>query len=206
MYYFSRAWPDVSNIEHTWKGLHEPLFQLLLTEEVVHTQAHGGKWVTVREAIFQRLLGDKPTDLLLRILLSVNLPAVTVPSHVLRAVDMYAPGQAEITPALIRNVLRQALSSYTSLVRKDKLLLLTFSLSDDDFKDLDGLQLLPLANGTFAQFQHRARPVYISSREHPQALLPGLDDRFLDTNVDKDILQKLQTAASKGGFCYSFFQ
>lgn len=180
------------------------MFQLLLAKEVVHTQAQGGKWVTVREAIFQRLLGDGPTDLLLRILLSVNLPAVTVPSHVLRAVDMYAPGKAEITPALIRNVLRQAPSSYTNLVRKDKLLLLKFSLSDDDFKHLSGLQLLPVANGTFAQFQHFARPVYISSHEHPQALLPGLDDHFLDTNVGKDILQKLQTASSRGGFCFSF--
>lgn len=158
--------------------------------------------MTVREAIFQRLLGEELTDLLLRILLSVNLPAVDVPSHVLRAVDMYAPGKAEVAPALIRNVLRQAPSCYTNLARKDKLLLLKFSLSDDDYKDLSGLQLLPLANETFAQFQHRARSVYISSHEHPQALLPGLDDRFLDTNVDKDILQKLQTAASKGG-CHS---
>ena len=168
----------------------------------MHTHAQGGKWVTVREAIFQRLLGEESTDLLMRILLSVNLPAGNVTIHVLRAIDMYAPGKTEITPALIRNVLRQAPSCYTNLVRKDKLLLLKFSLSDDDFKDLSGLQLLPLANETFAQFQHHARSVYISSHEHPQALLPGLDDHFLDTNVDKDILQKLQTAASKGR-CYS---
>ena len=174
------------------------MFQLLLEEEVVHTQAQDGRWVAVDEAIIQRLLGDEPNDLLLRILLTANLPAVTVPSHVLRAIDMYAPHQVEITPSLIRRVLRQTPSCYTSLCRRDKLLLLQFSLSDKEFKDLHGLQLLPLANGKYAKFENRTSPVYISTPQHPQELLPGLDDRIVDTNIDEDILQNLQAAASQG--------
>ena len=165
---------------------------------MVHTKAKGGKWVNVKEAIFERLLADGPKDLLMGILLSVNLPAVTVPVHVLSAIDVYAPDQAEITPSFVRRVLRQAPSCYTSLHRRDKLLLLKFSLSDGEFKDLDSLQLLPLANGKFEKFQHRARPIYLSTPNHPQELLPGLDDRFLDRNVDEDILQSLQIATSKG--------
>ena len=120
----------------------------------------------------------------------------------LGAIDIYAPGHAEVTPTFIRSVLRQAPSSYTSLTRRDKLLLLQFSLSDGNFKDLDGLQLLPLANETFAKFQHRAKPVFIASPEHPQELLPGLDDRFVDTSVGKDILQRLQTATFRGRFFF----
>ena len=176
------------------------MFQLLLEEEVVHTEAQGGRWVTVDEAIIQSMAGDEPNDLLLRILLTANLPAVTVPSHLLSAIDIYAPHQPEITPSLIRHVLRQAPSSYTSLHRQDKLLLLQFSLSDGDFSDLHGLQLLPLSNGKFAKFEYHANPVYISSPQHPQELLPALDDSFLDTNVNEDILQHLQAATTQGMF------
>lgn len=204
MIFVARAWPEVSSIDQKWKGLQKPLFQLLLAEKVVHTQAQGGKWVTLRDAIIHRQLWGDQNDLLLRILLSVNLPSVTVPNHVLGAIDIYAPGHAEVTPAFIRSVLRQAPSSYTSLTRRDKLLLLQFSLSDGNFKDLDGLQLLPLANETFAKFQHRAKPVFIALPEHPQELLPGLGDRFLDTTVSKDILQCLQTATFRGRFLFNF--
>ena len=155
--------------------------------------------MTVKEAIFQRLLGDEPKDLLLRVLLSVNLPAVSVPSHILRAIDIYSPNQAEVTPRLIRRVLKQAPYSYRSLHRRDKLLLLQFTLRDGDFNDLHGLQLLPLSSGKFVIFERGARPVYIPSPKHPQELLPGLEDQFLDRNVHEDILEKLQIVASTGG-------
>ena len=154
--------------------------------------------MAVKEAIFQRGTEGEQNELLLKVLLSVGLPAVSVPSHVLQAVDVYAPGQDQITPPLIRYVLTKVPSCYTSLDDTEKLLLLQFCLSDRAFKDLDSLQLLPLANGTFAKFDSRATAVYIASTEHPQELFPGIPEKFLQNDLEEDILRNLRMAASGG--------
>ena len=154
--------------------------------------------MSVKEAIFQGGAEGEQDKLLLKVLLLVGFPAVSVPSHVLQAVDVYAAGQAQITPRLIRYVLRKAPSCYTSLDNPEKLLLLQFCLSDGAFKDMASLQLLPLANGTFAKFDSRATAVYITSPEHPQELFPGIPEKFLPNNLDEDIIRNLRCAASEG--------
>ena len=178
--------------------LEKPLFQLLMTEKVVHTQAQSGKWLTVKDVIFHRLPEDEQKELLMRVLLSADVPIVTVPNHMLSAIDAYGPDIAELTPYVVRLVLREVPSSYASLHRKEKLLLLRYSLSDCQFTDLYGLQLLPLANGTFGKFGSRANTIYIDSPKHPRELFPGIDHRLLDKQIDVDILQNLEAAALQG--------
>lgn len=177
------------------------MFQLLLTEKVVYTRAQSGKWLTVKDGIFHRLPEDRQKELLVRVLFSADVPIVSVPSHVLSAIDVYGPDKAELAPYMVRHVLRQVPSCYSSLHREEKLLLLRCSLSDRQFADLYGLQLLPLANGTFAKFGNRANTIYIDSPKHPRELFPGLDHRLLDKHIDAEILQNLEAAALQGTFC-----
>lgn len=193
-----RAWPDIHSVNLRWKSVEEPFFQFLLDKEVVHTEAKGGSWRKVKEAIFQKQSGDHWNDLLLRVLLSVGLAAVAVPRHVHSGLDKYASSKMEIEPRLIRHVLRELPSSYVNRGRQEKLVLLQFSLSDRHFSDLEGLQLLPLCNGQFARFEARATTVYITSAEHPKELFPALDDRFLDKSVHEDIVRVLKEAVSQG--------
>ena len=174
------------------------MFQLLLAKNVVHTEAKGGNWLAVSEALFQRRTDGEQLQLLQKVLLSIGAPTVTAPSHVLRALDAYALNQNEITPSLIRHMLRNVPLCYTRLEKTEKLLLLQFCLSDRAFKDLAGLQLLPLANGTFAKFDRSATTVYITSPEHPQELFPAKPETFLQNDLDEDILQRLTSAASEG--------
>ena len=171
---------------------------MLLEENVVHTQADGGSWVKIEDAIFQRQSEGQQNELLLRILISVGLSAVTVPGHVQSALDRYIPDKTEIKPLSMRLVLRQVPSCYTKLDRKEKLFLLQFCLRDRNFSDLDGLQLLPLSNGQFVKFENRAKAVYIASPEHPQELFPGVRDCFLDKTVEEGIIGNLQAAALQG--------
>ena len=195
-----RAWPDIHSVNQNWKSVEKPFFQILLDKDVVHTEANGGSWRNLKEAIFQKQSGDHWNDLLLRVLLSVGLAAVNVPRHVHSCLDKYASSKTEIEPRLIRHVLRELPSSYVNLDRQEKLLLLQFSLSDRHFSDLEGLQLLPLCNGQFAKFEARATTVYIASSEHPQELFAALDDRFLDKSVHEDIVRVLKEAVSQGTF------
>ena len=164
----------------------------------MYTEANGGSWVKIEDAVFQCQPEDELNELLIKVLLSVGLPAVAIPDHVSTALDKYSPGKTEIQPYLIRYVLQQRPSSYVNLGREEKLLLLKFSLSDGQFSDLEGLQLLPLSNGDFVEFEATARTVFISSREHPQDLFPGLDGRFLDRGLDQEIVDNLYETVDQG--------
>ena len=152
----------------------------------------------IEDAVFQCQPEDQLNKLLMKVLLSVGLSAVAVPDHVSRALDKYSPSKTEIQPNLIRYVLQQRPSSYVNLEREEKLLLLKVSLSDGQFSNLEGLQLLPLCNGNFVKFEATARTVFISSREHPQELFPGLDGRFLDRGIEEEILDNLYEAVDQG--------
>ena len=70
---------------------------------------------------------------------------------------------------------------------------------------MDGLELLPLANGGFDVFHFNPkkadRVIYVlpsSSSVEFQTLLPGLRDDFLEMDIDDDIKNWLIKAANRG--------
>lgn len=194
---FGRAWPDISCIDQKWDKVKEPLFQLLLQEEVVYTLADDGHWLTVEEAVFDRLPEKEPKELLQRVLLSANVSVVSVPSHVMDAIACFSTVK-HIKPSLIRKTLKQVPSCYKNLNRRKKLSLLQFCLKDRQFDKLCDLKLLPLSNGDFETFSKRRKRVYISSPQHPQKLFPSLEHRFADNTVGVEIIEKLKEVAEEG--------
>lgn len=173
------------------------MFQLLLQEEVVYTQADHGHWLMVEDAVFDRLPENEPRELLLRVLLTADLSVVSVPSHVMEAIAFFSPLK-NITPSLTRVTLKQVPSCYKKLEKQEKLLLLQFCLKDRKFSNLCDLELLPLSSGVFETFSNRGKRIYICSREHPRELFPGLKHRFIDDTVDVGIIEKLKEVADQG--------
>ena len=81
----------------------------------------------------------------------------------------------------------------------EKLCLLKFVLKDHMFSELLGLELLPVSDANFVPFTNSAdEAIYIASPTHPQELLPGLKDRFLNQEMDEDTLRKLEAVAEQG--------
>ena len=173
-----------------------PLFQLLCANEILYTPAHEGKWLHVQDAIAVRIDENETNELIVRVLREANQPVTPLPELVLNAVTKITE-ITEITPSLVRQVLKETPSCYESLSHMEKLSLLRFVL-EDDFPELLGLVLLPVSDGTFTTFTKSAQAVYITSPEHPQELVPGLRQRFLDQDVDESILRKLKTIAERG--------
>ena len=180
--------------------MQKPLFETLSTEKVIYTQAHGGKWLNAGEAIFDRLAKNEPKELLLKVLLEADQNVATLPTHVLKAVSVYTTATKEITSSLVRSVLRENPFCYSSLERIQKLYLLQFVINCDDnnFVELLGLELLPVASGDFVPFSNSGETIYISSPDHRQELLPGLQHRFLDQNIDENLLRGLEAVAKEG--------
>ena len=200
---FYEAWPNLEKTDPKWQEILPLLFKELLSRAPVHTSADGGKWLEIKDAIFNTLEKDaETTPVLLRALASANTRIVTAPRHVMNVIDKHYGNVTIITPKLVRDVLRQVPSCYLKFTRGDKLLLLKYVLQDSCFGDLYNLDLLPLSNGTFTRFVQKdhspCQPLYVSSEEHPQSLLPGLDHLFLDSSIKEDIRQQLETVATEG--------
>ena len=172
--------------------------ELLCNERVVYSPAHGGKWLNVEVATFDKLPENDPKELLVRVFIAANQNVATLPDHVLRALDLYAHLRTEITPLLTRRIFRETPSCYRSLSRLEKIQLLKFVLKDERFSDLLELELLPVTNRRFVSFSNTDQAIYISSSEHPRELLPGLQDQFLDQDIDDSLLQSLQAVSKQG--------
>ena len=200
---FCSAWPNIICIDPMWKKLIDPFFSKLLEHNAVYTDAGSGRWITVREAVFDQLDQSETKEVLLRVLLAANVPVVFVPKHVIRAITCYTSVK-KVNPSLVRSSMKEIPSCYKKLNRHEKLLLLNFCLEDGKFDSLFDLELLPLSDGKFIKFTSQSKPVYICSVEHPRELFPGLEDRFLDETIDETITQRLVSAGKQGETTFSF--
>ena len=194
-----RAWPDKNVIDPAWERLQEPFLQLLCGESFVYTPVSGGRWLKAEKAIFDTL--DKNDgelkQLLVTVLLQANQNVACLPDHVLETVTV----TQEITPSLVQNVLKEFPTCYRSLDRMQKLLLLKFVLNGQ-FEELLGLELLPNAKRGFASFSKKGEAIFICSRKPPQEinLLPGLEHRFLDHDIDEHLFKSLEAVEKQGVF------
>ena len=178
----------------------DPLLKSLCQKEVIYTHRGGGRWLRVEDSILNKIDDEYLKNLLTRVLLEAHQDIACLPDHVLKITDLYGNATKEITPSLVRDSLKNTPACYRSLGRGEKMRLLEFSLTaeDENFAELAGLELLPLASGVFTSFSTSAKAVYISSEDHPRELLPKLEDQFLDETIPKDILESLRVVAKKG--------
>ena len=182
-----------------------PLLEILCCANVVYTKASGGKWLKVEDAILDRLDEHQPKELLVSVLLEAHQNVATLPDYVLKAFTAVRnkPVVKEISPMLVRQILKESPSSYRNLGRIEKLNLLAFILNciDENFADLIGLELLPISSGTFKCFASPSvcdEAVYVCSPDHPRKMFPCLDHQFLDQNLDQNLLGMMEKVAKKG--------
>ena len=184
--------------------MQNPLLQTLCLANVVYTKASGGKWLKVEDAILDRLEEHQPKELLVNVLLEAHKNVATLPAYVLKAFTACGkPVINEITPMLVRQILKQSPSSYRNLGRMEKLNLLSFIINctDENFADLIGVELLPVSSGSFkyfASFSNCDEAVYVCSPDHPRKMFPCLDHQFLDQDLDQSLFEILQKVAKKG--------
>ena len=168
-------------------------------ESFVYSPVSGGQWLKAEEAIFDTL--DKNDSelkqLLVTVLLQANQNVACLPDHVLETVTV----TQKITPSLVQNVLKEFPTCYRSLDRMQKLLLLKFVLNGQ-FEGLLGLELLPNSKRGFSSFSKKGEAIFICSRKPPQEinLLPGLEHRFLDHDIDEHLFKSLEAVEKQGMF------
>ena len=198
-----RAFPDFSKVDRKWECMLPILFAELFKYPVVFTGAEGGQWIEARQAVFNTIAADdEATKVVLDILTNGRVKVVDVPDHVLQAIKKCCRINLNVINAAIVAGAYREVQSELSLPWEDKMKLLRYLLLQPKYELLDGLALLPLANGGFNVFHYNPkkadRPIYISTSAELCRLLPGLDDDLLEMDIDKDIKKMLIKAASKG--------
>ena len=202
-----QSWPNLPEVEKHWKHLLKPMFSILMTQRVFWTLADGGKWVTLEEAYLDRMVrvATEVRRVVLETLTEANEAVVTLPPHILKVIDYMKWPARKITPSHLRSLLKKKQKgswNIASVPKKKKLKLLQYVLQDENLKDMEGVPLLPLANGRFVEFRplrYNREPsaaVYVSSTRHPRSLFHNMEKKFLDDNVQSPALTYLTKAAS----------
>ena len=183
---FYRAWPDPRKVQGKWRELLQPLFEKIFQECVLSSTSV--PWVKVKEAVFIEK-GKQLEYVVSRVLTACGCKVVNAPKVVWNAVDICADREAVriITPSLVRSEVQDCQLVYDKEETSDKLKLLQYCLSDEDYSDLSGLVLIPLANGDFACFSDSIA-CYVCSKDFPQNFLPRNVDHLL-VNVSNQVLQ-----------------
>lgn len=169
-------WPDIAQVQHKdkWYAIAlDVLDQLFRQNVAVLSLAKDERmFITPSEAVFP-CNGPTGSDILAaikRTLVSSGENLVTLPGSVDRALKKAYPHLntlKKVTPTFLRKILHRI--NVTNISKDDKLCLLEYILSDGEYSELKGLQLLPLSNGSFRSFTDREEDTaLIDSEEFPR--------------------------------------
>ena len=200
---FYQSWPNLLSVENQWKGMLKPMFWILKEKTVLWSLS--GKWVRPQDAYLDRINSSREIrQVVLETFTQANESVVTVPHHVLEVIDNMKWTTLSITPSFMRSLLKKKQKgswNITSVPKSKKLKLLEYALQDENFLDMQGIPLLPLANGSFGEFRSlqynrdSRSAVYVSTARHPRSLFYTMDSKFLDETVQCPALDILSRAA-----------
>lgn len=169
-------WPDITQMKHKgkWHAVALDVLQHLFRKDmaVLSLAKDERKFVPPSKALLP-CSGPTSSGILAaleRTLVSCGANLVTLPRNVRSAIAGAHPRPdtlTHVTPALVRDVLRG--NAIPTLAKDDKIHLLEYALSDKNYRELEGLRLLPLSDGSFRAFtQREADSALIDSTEFPR--------------------------------------
>ncbi|KAF7656482.1 hypothetical protein LDENG_00040540 [Lucifuga dentata] len=201
-------WPDVAQIQHRdkWYTVALDVLHWLFRENVavLSLAKDETKFVTPSEAVFPCNGSTSPQILaaIKRTLVSCGENLVTLPDCVVKAIKEAYPDHStlrHVTPPFLRDILHRI--GVHNICKEDKLCLLEYILSDRKYKDLRGLQLLPLTDGTFRLFTDKEEDTaLIDSCEFPRELLPFCKHLFIPDELSTACSTHLRDLATKNLF------
>ena len=173
------CWPDIERVKGTpWESMLEPFYHSLLhCSRVVYTSNAGGNWISISDSVFVKdhCIPQPVQDAVI----SCQVNLVKLNDKCYNALQQYYGKISELTPALVRQYLKQKVDSYQSMPLRNKLVILHYCLIDDAYYDLIDLELLPMVDSNFCQFKSpnissTIDNIYVCTESFPSILLPEL--------------------------------
>ncbi|KAK7905077.1 hypothetical protein WMY93_017684 [Mugilogobius chulae] len=199
-------WPDLSKCSTKKNGMRWPWMCSSSSKDE-------RQFVTMSEAVFPC---NGPTPLktlaaIARVLVSRKKNLVTLSDSATRALKEAYPefsSLTHVTPAFLRDILHN--SGVQDISDMDKLTLLEYILSDKQYTELCGLQLLPLSDGSFKSFTNREETqFYLTARNFQGiyiaslvdlSLLPFCQSLFILQDLSSECVYHLRQVAKQNLF------
>ncbi len=193
--------PDPKIVRGHWNILMDPLYRVLLQQDVLYSEVRGGKWIKPQEAVLEddtQTAEEKDTVNALLVQGGENI--VKLPKYLKAVLDDYGYQPQVVSPAMVRQVLQNCPSVCHGLSRNKKLCVLQYILKDKNFSNLHEIPLLPLADGTFGVFMNPycLSEVYVIKNKSQRLILQGLEKILMDDNLDRHLNDLLNELANTG--------
>ncbi|KAK6186977.1 hypothetical protein SNE40_006231 [Patella caerulea] len=190
-----RILPNHENVTDNWKLITDPIFQQLYSTACMFTKREEGIWVEPQNTIFTELQDKTIVDSLEHAYLLCGKNFSRAPICIINAFGNHGPIPF-ISAEHLREELLQHPKVCSQLELKDKLNLLRYIL-DSDVSCLQGLKLLPLADGNFCTFTTGTpETVYIFEDVDDMKMFPGLEFHFVKSELEPDLYLKIQNQCS----------
>ncbi|KAK7495953.1 hypothetical protein BaRGS_00012654, partial [Batillaria attramentaria] len=201
---FYSAWPSMNDVDDMWRPLVQPLYNTLGADSSFYTQANGGQWIPLDQAVlpsFQAHFSVEVIEAVLKVYTETNQNLVRLPDHVKQGLEESGllGDMQTVDPHQVSDLLTECISQRLDSV--EKLLVFQYFCCNDDVPDLlVNKPLLPLSDGTFGVFRHRDDESSLTywCEKHLISLFPGLESVFCDASVPAEIWQHLHRIALAG--------
>ncbi|KAL2612990.1 hypothetical protein R1flu_024682 [Riccia fluitans] len=195
--YYS-LWPT-GNFSEPWLTLVKRLYARGLELPLLHTPAAGGKWITPAQALYHdEEFSD--ADNLATSLVAEGLPLVRVPDPLrVMLFEHCVTSPRVVLPRTVRDQLRRSGRQGKFTNRSCGLVLLEYCLGDviDDEAAgvLQGLPLIPLADGGWGVFGRRGKGNVFVCSELERKIFQGIPDKIVSREIPEGILARLKSIA-----------
>ncbi|CAC5371405.1 unnamed protein product [Mytilus coruscus] len=192
--------PDHRKITSHWDLIIDPFFEELLETPFLYSDSCGGKWICPDEAVFQIFEGEVSDEIkqtIYKIMQKNSIALVDAPDHIVGVLTERNHKVQTLSREFISSCMKSD-PSYESLSKQDKLNILDYLISDDDYSRLIGLNLLPLNNDTFCAFNNENQKSNVFVCKEEVFLFPGQEEKFVKVGLNEEIYNKFLTMAKKG--------
>ena len=179
------AWPDVIEVEKdsNWGSILEPFFNCLVKLNVLWTDdvlcvGSLGLWAHVAEVVIVPSDADiSVLTAIKKVMFKCGVKLVQVPNNVLMGLKYSKCKLTWLSPDLVRETLKTNPQHYIDVCKQEKLIILSYCLSDRAYSKIVGMVLLPLLNGTFETFEtlSSTRKVFLCTADYPSLLFKSFN-------------------------------
>ncbi|WOK94827.1 sacsin [Canna indica] len=199
---FFSHWPTAVGVE-PWASMVRKVYACIadLGIPVLYTKARGGQWISTKQAIFPDYNFPKAVELT-EALAIAGLPIICFSKPMVDRFLEVCPSLHFLNPHLLRTLLIRRKRGFKN--KETVVMTLEYCLSDmigSAFHEkLQGLPLVPLANGSFTMINKHGDGdrIFITSQNEFDLLKESLPHLLVDRTIPDEVFKKLYDMAQSG--------
>ncbi|XP_052814238.1 sacsin-like [Mya arenaria] len=198
--------PNIDNVNDNWKRFATNGIKCMQTEDVVFAN-DVGRWDVCQKCVFGTAGTFDAEEIKTSVRSSMKRMGksyVELDETTLKTLQtVFTTSVICVSPDLITRFLQES-NAYQCLADEMKTDLLVYLSADKQFNRLQGLKLLPLANGTWVSFQKEGNALFFTSAEVIE-IFPDFKDRFVIATLSSKSDIAFQSIIEEGSYHISNF-